>query len=168
MEITTKDRRTALDRRIQLGGDSLVQRLGYLQQMLGIQLNPSKIDGLLTKIQLESARPSGYDPRSANALKIAREDWSLRNILAHGVIDYHPVIVGPGVEAADHMQAWFEAGATDGFWISLDVNSDGIDAFVDEVVPILQEPGIFHQDYEGKTIRENIGAPDQYGIDPRV
>ena len=93
------------DRRIQLGGDSLVQRLGYLQQMLGIQLNLSKIDGLLTKIQLESARPSGYDPRSANALKIAREDWSLRDIPAHCVIDYYPVIVGLGVEAADHMQA---------------------------------------------------------------
>jgi alkanesulfonate monooxygenase SsuD/methylene tetrahydromethanopterin reductase-like flavin-dependent oxidoreductase (luciferase family) len=71
--------------------------------------------------------------------KIAKEGWSLRDILAHGVIDYHPVIVGPGIEAADHMQAWFEAVAADGFWISPDVNADGIDAFVDEVVPILQE-----------------------------
>ena len=66
------------------------------------------------------------------------------------------------------MQEWFEAEATDGFWISTDVNSDGIDAFVDEVVPILQERELFHQDYEGKTLRENIGAPEQYGIDPRV
>lgn len=168
MTTIAKDRRTALDRRIQLGGDSLVQRLGYLQQMLGIPLNPSKIDEPITKTQLDSARPSRYDPRSANALKIAQEGWSLRDIMAHGVIDYHPVIVGPGVEAADHMQAWFEAGAADGFWISPDVNSDGIDAFVDEVVPILQERGLFHQDYEGKTLRENIGAPEQYGIDPRV
>ena len=53
-------------------------------------------------------------------------------------------------------------------WISPDVNADGIDAFVDEVVPILQERGIFHKEYEGKTLRENIGAPEQYGIDPRV
>ncbi|TDE00559.1 LLM class flavin-dependent oxidoreductase [Flavobacterium sandaracinum] len=168
MTTIVKDRRTALDRRIQLAGDSLVQRLGYLQQMLGIPLNPSKVDEPLTKAQLDTARLSRYDPRSANALKIAQEGWSLRDILAHGVIDYHPVIVGPGVEAADHMQAWFEAGAADGFWISPDVNSDGIDAFVDEVVPILQERGIFHQDYEGRTLRENIGAPEQYGIDPRV
>jgi len=168
MTTIAKDRRAALDRRIQLAGDSLVHRLGYLQQMLGIPLNPSKIDEPLTKAQLDSARPSRYDPRSANALKIAQEGWSLRDILAHGVIDYHPVIVGPGVEAADHMQAWFEAGAADGFWISADVNSDGIDAFVNEVVPILQGRGLFHQNYEGKTLRENIGAPEQYGIDPRV
>ncbi|KIA82615.1 nitrilotriacetate monooxygenase [Kaistella solincola] len=168
MTTIAKDRRTALDRRILLGGDLLIQRLGYLQQMLGIALNPAHIDEPLTIAQLEAARGSRYDPRSANALKIAKEGWSLRDILAHGVIDYHPVIVGPGEEAADHMQAWFEAGAADGFWISPDVNSDGIDAFVNEVVPILQQRGLFHQDYEGKTLRENLGAPEQYGIDPRI
>lgn len=168
MTTIAKNRRTALDRRIQLGGDSLIQRLGYLQQMLGVPLDPSRINEPISKVQLDVARPSRYDPRSANALKIAKEGWSLRDILAHGVIDYHPVIVGPGVEAADHMQAWFEAGAADGFWISPDVNADGIDAFVNEVVPILQERGLFHTEYEGKTLRENLGVTDQYGIDPRV
>lgn len=168
MTTISKDRRTALDRRIQLTGKQFPQRIAYLQQMLGIPLDTSNLDKPIPKSLLENARPSRYDPRSANALKIAKESWSLQDILAHGVIDYHPVIVGPGVEAADHMQAWFEAGAADGFWISPDVNADGIDAFVDEVVPILQERGIFHKEYEGKTLRENIGAPEQYGIDPRV
>lgn len=168
MTTIAKDRRTALDRRIQLGGDSFPQRIGYLQQMLGIPLDASRMHEPLLKAQLEAARPSRYDPRSPHALKIAKEGWSVNDILAHGVIDYHPVIVGPGVEAADHMQEWFEAGAADGFWISPDVNSDGIDAFVDEVVPILQQRGLFHKDYEGRTLREHLGAPEQYGIDPRV
>jgi len=168
MTTITKDRRAALDRRIQLTGNQFPQRIAYLQQMLGIPLNASNLDKPIPETLLENARPSRCDPRSANALKIAKEGWSLQDILAHGVIDYHPVIVGPGVEAADHMQAWFEAGAADGFWISPDVNADGIDAFVDEVVPILQERGIFHKEYEGKTLRENIGAREQYGIDPRV
>ena len=168
MTTIAKDRRTALDRRIQLGGDLLTKRLGYLQQMLGIPLDSSRMNEPLSAAQLETARPSRYDPRSANALKIAKEGWSLRDILAHGVIDYHPVIVGPGEEAADHMQTWFEAGAADGFWISPDVNADGIGIFVNEVVPLLQERGLFHREYEGKTLREHIGAPDQYGIDPRV
>lgn len=168
MTTIAKDRRSALDRRIQLGGDLLFQRIGYLQQMLGMQLDPSRMNEPISKAQLNAARPSRYDPRSVNALKIAKEGWSLLDILAHGVIDYHPVIVGPGIEAADHMQEWFEAGAADGFWISADINSDGIDAFVDEVVPVLQERGLFHKDYEGKTLRDHLGAPDQYGIDPRV
>ncbi|MXN91714.1 NtaA/DmoA family FMN-dependent monooxygenase [Flavobacterium sp. Sd200] len=168
MTTLAKDRRTALDRRIQLTQHIFPQRIAYLQQLLGITLDNANWDAPIPKAQLSSALPYRYDPRAAHALKIANEGWSLRDILAHGVIDYHPVIVGPGVEAADHMQAWFEAGAADGFWISPDVNADGIDAFVDEVVPILQQRGLFHQDYEGTTLREHLGAPEQYGIDPRA
>lgn len=168
MTTIAPDRRTALDRRIQLTQHLFPQRVLYLQQMLGIPLDFTRLNQPLSKAQLNDARPSRYDPRSTHALKIAKEGWSLRDILAHGVIDYHPVIVGPGIEAADHMQAWFEAGAADGFWISPDVNLDGIDAFVNEVVPILQQRGLFHHEYEGKTLRKHLGAPDQYGIDPRV
>ncbi len=168
MTTIAKDRRSALDRRIQLAGRLLSERFDYLQKLLGIPLHANQLDQPLSGEQLATAQPSRYDPRAANALKIAHQGWSVRDILAHGVIDYHPVIVGPGIEAADHMQEWFQAGAADGFWISADVNSDGIDAFVDEVVPILQERGLFHQDYQGKTLREHLGAPEQYGIDPRV
>ncbi|MCF0052681.1 NtaA/DmoA family FMN-dependent monooxygenase [Dyadobacter sp. LJ53] len=168
MTTIAKDRRTALDRRIQLTQHTFRQRVSYLQQMLNIPLDAALLDQPLSKQQLADARPSRYDPRSSHALEIAKEGWSLKDILAHGVIDYHPVIVGPGIEAADHMQAWFEAGAADGFWISPDVNEDGIDAFANEVVPILQERGLFHKDYEGKTLRAHLDAPDQYGIDPRV
>lgn len=168
MTTIAKDKRTALDRRIQLTEHLFPQRVAYLQQMLGIPLSGIDLDKPIKESILINARPSKYDPRSENALKIAKEGWSLRDILAHGVIDYHPVIVGPGVDAADHMQRWFEAGAADGFWISADVNSDGIDAFVNEAVPILQERGLFHKDYEGETLREHLGAPAQYGIDPRI
>jgi FMN-dependent oxidoreductase (nitrilotriacetate monooxygenase family) len=168
MTTIAPDRRTALDRRIQLTEHQFPQRVAYLQHMLGIPLDAYRLNEPLSKKQLDDARPSRYDPRSAQALTIAKEGWSLRDILAHGVIDYHPVIVGPGVEAADHMQAWFEAGAADGFWISPDVNADGIDAFVDEVVPILQQRGLYHREYEGKTLRQHLGAPEQYGTDPRV
>jgi len=66
--------------------------------MLGIPLNSSALDQPLSQQQLAAARPSPYDPRSSHALKIAKEGWSVRDILAHGVIDYHPVIVGPGIE----------------------------------------------------------------------
>lgn len=168
MTTIAKDRRTALDRRIALAERSFPQTVAYLQHMLGIRVDPNALDQPLWASQLAAARPSPRDPRSAHALKIAQEGWSVRDILAHGVIDYHPVIVGPPEEAANHMQAWFEAGAADGFWISSDVNDDGIDAFVDGVVPILQERGLFQLDYEGATLREHLGAPVQYGLDPRV
>ena len=54
-------------------------------------------------------------------------------------------------------------GACDGFAIQPDVSFDGISDFVDQVIPILQERGLFHEDYEGTTLREHMGVPYQYG-----
>lgn len=162
------DRRAALDRRISMSRAALEQRIGYLGQMLGLPLKPSQLETPLSAEQLAAARPSPHDPRSAYAFKVAREGWSLLDVLAHGVIDYHPTIVGPPSELADHMQHWFEAGAADGFWINPDVYEDGLPPIVDQVVPILQDRGLFHRDYEGRTLRDHLGAPPQYGIDPRL
>ncbi|WP_205965905.1 NtaA/DmoA family FMN-dependent monooxygenase [Paracoccus liaowanqingii] len=168
MTTIAPDRRAALDRRIALNEHTFPERVAYLQHILGLRLDASQLDQPLSRNQLATARPSPQDPRSAHALRIAKEGWSLRDVLAHGIIDYHPVIVGPAVEAADHMQEWFEAGAADGFWVSPDVYEDGIDAFVDGVVPILQERGLFHRDYSGTTLRDHLGAPAQYGLDLRI
>ncbi len=162
------DRREGLDRRIALSERTFPQRAAYLGHMLGVRLDPARLDEPLSPDQLAKARPSPGDPRSDHALKVVREGWTIRDVLAHGVIDYHPIIVGPAIKAADHMQEWFEADAVDGFWVSPDIYDDGINAFVDGVVPILQDRGLFHRDYNGVTLREHLGAPAQYGIDPRV
>lgn len=168
MTTLAPDRRAALDRRIMLMERTFPQRVGYLEHMLGIELDAFQLDQPISQKQLAVARPSRRDPRAAHALKVAREGWSVRDVLAHGVIDYHPVIIGPAVEAAYYMQEWFEAGAVDGFWISPDVYADGIDAFVDGVVPLLQERGIFQHDYHGATLRDHLGISAQYGLDPRL
>jgi FMN-dependent oxidoreductase (nitrilotriacetate monooxygenase family) len=160
--------REGLDRRISLAGDIIEARLPHLGAMLGLRLDPARIDEPLTAPELDAARAAPTDPRSGIALQVARQGWSLRDILAHGVIDFHPTLVGPGEVHADHIQEWFEAGAADGFWVSPDVYEDGIDAFVDEVVPLLQERGVYPTEYPGTTLRDNLGVPGQYGIDPRT
>lgn len=156
--------REGLDRRIALSGGVIEARLPHLNAMIGVPIQPQDIDTPLSPEQLEIARASPRDPRSGIALKVAREGWSPRDILAHGVIDFHPTTVGPGEVHADHMQEWFEAEAVDGFWISADVAEDGIDAFVDEVVPILRDRELYPDDYTGTTLRENLGVPEQYGL----
>jgi FMN-dependent oxidoreductase (nitrilotriacetate monooxygenase family) len=169
MPSVAPSQRAALDRRRRL--DEVVdveQRVVYLGAMLGLRVDPFQLDEPLTAQQLAAARPSPGDPRAPHALAVAREGWSLRDVLAHGVIDYHPVVPGTAADVADHMQEWFEAGACDGFSLAIDVYADGIDAFVDQVIPLLQERGLFHRDYEGATLRDHLGVPDQYGLDPRL
>jgi FMN-dependent oxidoreductase (nitrilotriacetate monooxygenase family) len=158
----------ALERRIALNQDSFPDRVRYLGAMLGLTLDASQLDQPLSPAQLSVAHPSPGDPRSANALDVARAGWTLREVLAHGVIDYHPTPVGPPTAIADHLQEWFDAGAVDGFWVSPDVNETDIDTFVDEVVPILQDRGIYPADYEGTTLRHHLDVPRQYGLDPRL
>lgn len=169
MPTVAASRRAALDRRRFLDESiDLEQRVRHLGAMLNLALDPAQLDEPLTADQLARIHPSPMDPRSPRAASVAREGWSLRDVIAHGVIDYHPVVPGTAEEVADHMQAWFEAGACDGFSLAIDAYHDGIDSFVDEVVPILQERGIYHHDYEGSTLREHLGAPSQYGVDQRV
>jgi alkanesulfonate monooxygenase SsuD/methylene tetrahydromethanopterin reductase-like flavin-dependent oxidoreductase (luciferase family) len=151
-----------------VAGEAIEARLPQLGPILGITIDPSRYDEPLTPQQLTAARPSPLDPRSGIALDIARQGWSPRDILAHGAIDYHPTVVGPAKLHADHLQTWFDADAADGFWLLPDIYEDGVDAFVDQVIPELRRRGVFPKNYLGATLRENLGVPGQYGRDPRV
>ncbi len=64
--------------------------------------------------------------------------------------------VGTPEQVADAIQAWFECGGADGFVVFESLPGQ-LDRFVECVVPILQERGIFRRDYEGSTFRESLG-----------
>ena len=49
--------------------------------------------------------------------------------------------------------------ACDGFNIMFPYVPGGLDDFVDQVVPELQRRRLFRREYEGKTLRENLGLP---------
>lgn len=66
--------------------------------------------------------------------------------------------IGTPIQVADQIQEWFEAGTADGFMIAEGVPNGLID-FIDLVVPILQERGLFRTEYESSTLRGNLGLP---------
>ena len=65
--------------------------------------------------------------------------------------------IGTPSDIADAMQEWFENGACDGFNITPAHLPGGCEDFVELVVPELQRRGLFRAEYEGKTLRENLG-----------
>lgn len=71
----------------------------------------------------------------------------------------HRTFTGTPVQVADTIQHYFENGAADGFNIMPAVLPSGIEAFAQQVVPILQERGLFRTEYEGTTLREHYGLP---------
>ncbi len=80
--------------------------------------------------------------------------------------------VGTAADIADEMQHWFETGACDGFNITPATLPGGGEDFVALVVPELQRRGLFRTEYEGRTLRENLGlkphpgAPGGPGLRP--
>jgi len=69
----------------------------------------------------------------------------------------HLQFVGTPEQLADLLELWFNAYACDGFNIMPPVLPAGLDDFVDLVIPVLQERGLFRKDYEGNTLREHLG-----------
>ncbi|GAA4836443.1 LLM class flavin-dependent oxidoreductase [Luteimicrobium xylanilyticum] len=69
----------------------------------------------------------------------------------------HRTFTGTAVQVADTIQHYFENGAADGFNIMPAVLPSGLEAFASQVVPILQERGLFRTEYEGTTLREHYG-----------
>jgi alkanesulfonate monooxygenase SsuD/methylene tetrahydromethanopterin reductase-like flavin-dependent oxidoreductase (luciferase family) len=67
------------------------------------------------------------------------------------------VLVGTPEQIADDMQAWFEQGAADGFNICPSHLPSGLRHFVELVVPEPQRCRLFRTEYEGRTLRENLG-----------
>ena len=97
---------------------------------------------------------------------------ALKNLLDHipveGLMGKACGLIGMG--ATDHhyltldtqlrpVLAWFEGGAADGFMLVPSVLPQGFDDFVDHVLPILKERGLFRTEYEADTLRGNLGLP---------
>jgi FMN-dependent oxidoreductase (nitrilotriacetate monooxygenase family) len=64
---------------------------------------------------------------------------------------------GTAEQVADHMQEWLDAGAADGFMMIFHTMPGGMQDFVEQVVPLLQERDLMKREYTGKTLRDHLG-----------
>ncbi|MEU7972412.1 NtaA/DmoA family FMN-dependent monooxygenase [Micromonospora sp. NPDC049089] len=77
--------------------------------------------------------------------------------------------VGTPRQVADRMNHFVQSDAADGFILVPHLTPGGLDDFVDRVVPLLQERGVFRTEYEGTTLRDHLGlrparAVNQVGV----
>ncbi|WP_134684049.1 LLM class flavin-dependent oxidoreductase [Brevibacillus migulae] len=66
-------------------------------------------------------------------------------------------LIGTPVQIANVLEKWFTEGAADGFMFIAPILPQGLEAFVDKVIPILQDRGLYRKDYEGDTLRDHLG-----------
>ena len=89
-----------------------------------------------------------------------RDNMTVRELAQYvgGAFGTLEMIGTPG-QIADQMEEWLFTDACDGFNVMFPYLPAGLDDFVDRVVPELQRRGLFRREYEGRTLRENLGLP---------
>jgi len=137
--------------------DSLVHyanAVGSLSIALGHDASGFDPDGPLPEITDTNASKSSLE-RTVNLAR--RENLTVRQ-LAQRLGGYAGLaFVGTPETIADEMQQWLEEEGSDGFNVMFPYLPEGLDDFVEKVVPELQRRGIFRTEYEGRTLRDNLG-----------
>ncbi|MFD5033572.1 LLM class flavin-dependent oxidoreductase [Streptomyces sp. NPDC058405] len=137
----------------------------YAKRQLARQLRipPDELDldhelpqDIPTEDQIEGAKS-----RYTLIVELARrEHLTVRQLIGRlGGGRGHRTFAGTAVQVADTIEHWYDRGAADGFNIMPAVLPSGLAVFVDRVVPILQERGLFRTEYTGATLRAHYGLP---------
>jgi FMN-dependent oxidoreductase (nitrilotriacetate monooxygenase family) len=139
--------------------DSLVHydsAIASLSIAIGHDASSFDPDGPLPEIPETNASKSGRE----RVIELAkREKLSVRQ-LAQRLGGYSGLaFVGTTSSIADEMEEWLLSEGSDGFNVMFPYLPVGLEDFVDGVVPELQRRGLFRRDYEGRTLRENLGLP---------
>ncbi|WP_436520580.1 LLM class flavin-dependent oxidoreductase [Actinoplanes sp. HUAS TT8] len=135
--------------------------LPQLAALLGVDVTTLRLDAQLPDDLPEEEAIEGQKSRRTLVVNLGRrEGLTVREIIARlGGGRGHLTFAGTPVQVADAIQNWFENGAADGFNIMPPVLPSSLDDFVNQVVPILQERGLFRTEYSGRTLREHYGLP---------
>ncbi len=138
--------------------DSLVHPdsgIATLSVLLGYDVSSLDLDKPLPELTESNASKSGQK----KLVDMARRDNLTVGQLAQFVGGSFSVleIVGTPKTIVDQMEEWFVSSACDGFNIMFPYLPEGLDNFVDKIVPELQRRDLFRREYEGTTLRENLG-----------
>ncbi|PZP90607.1 MAG: LLM class flavin-dependent oxidoreductase [Variovorax paradoxus] len=133
--------------------------LSLLSEVLNYDFGQRDLDTPFTDADLASI--SGLQAIRDRVIKLSgKPNPSTRDFVQHsgrGTIREMPLFVGTGKEIADRMEEWFVGRACDGFVLAATHMPGSYDDFVRLVVPELQRRGLFRTEYEGATLRENLG-----------
>jgi len=140
--------------------DSLVDYANAIGSLsIAIGHDASKFDPdrpLPEDIPESNASKSGRE----RAIELGRRENLTVRQLAQRLGGYSGLaMVGTPETIADEMEEWLAGEGCDGFTVMFPYLPGGLDDFVDRVVPELQRRGLFRSEYEGATLRDNLGLP---------
>jgi alkanesulfonate monooxygenase SsuD/methylene tetrahydromethanopterin reductase-like flavin-dependent oxidoreductase (luciferase family) len=138
-----------------------------LEQLWNTDLSAYDAEGPLPDIDpvldeddtIIKGRAGMYPDRLATAAewraRAEAENLSIRDLIIE--VTGRQNFIGTASRVAEQLNEYVQTGACDGFILVSHLAPAGLDDFVDQVVPLLQERGVFRTEYSGTTLRENLG-----------
>ena len=145
--------------------------LGLLSGLSGgIDLSKYDLDAPFPKINDADLT---FSSRQQLIIDIAKEhNFTIRQLYEYiASARGHWTLIGTPEQVVNQLQTWFENEAADGFNVLPPSTPAGLNDFVEFIVPELQHRGLFRTEYEGTTLRENLGLQrpeNQYVIASRL
>jgi FMN-dependent oxidoreductase (nitrilotriacetate monooxygenase family) len=130
--------------------------IASLSIALGHDASVFELDAPLPDIPESNASKSG---RQRVIDRARRDNLTVRQLATIAGSYGGLAMVGTPTMIVDQMEEWFFGEACDGFNIMFPWVPGGLDEFVDRVVPEMQRRRLFRTEYEGTTLRENLGLP---------
>jgi FMN-dependent oxidoreductase (nitrilotriacetate monooxygenase family) len=141
----------------------------FLEQLWNTDLSDFDVDGPLPTFDpvvgdsliskgRASARQFAKDPIALAQEwrdKAEAQHLSAREVIIE--VTGRQAFIGSPSSVAETINQFVQEDASDGFILVPHITPDGLAPFVDSVVPLLQERGVFRADYEGSTLREHLG-----------
>ncbi|SNB61982.1 FMN-dependent oxidoreductase, nitrilotriacetate monooxygenase family [Arboricoccus pini] len=146
------------------GEEALLARFAH---EIGIEPSDLDPDAPLSEAVFPSSddqqRPVGFTQALA---ELARLERVTARQFVRRVEGGHRVVLGTADEVTADIVHWWESGAVDGFNIQVPVLPDDLTEFVEEVVPRLQDRGLFPRHYDGQSLRRrfNLTSPETTAI----
>lgn len=135
--------------------------LVLLSEVLNVDFAPYSLDEPLSDAALASI--SGSRAIQERVMRLSgKRNPTTRDFIVHsgrGTLHELPLFVGTPQQVADGLEEWFTGEACDGFVLAATHIPGAYEDFVRLVVPELQRRGLFHCEYAGTTLRENLGLP---------
>jgi FMN-dependent oxidoreductase (nitrilotriacetate monooxygenase family) len=158
-------------REIRLAQVSPATAVRFLEQLWNTDLSGHDLDGPLPAFDPVVSEVDGLVAKgNAGARQLAKDPVALANqwrakAEAEKLTSRELVIemfgrqsfIGSPATVAHEINRFVQDDASDGFIIGSHLVPCGLDPFVDKVVPLLQERGVFRTEYAGTTLRENLG-----------
>jgi alkanesulfonate monooxygenase SsuD/methylene tetrahydromethanopterin reductase-like flavin-dependent oxidoreductase (luciferase family) len=133
--------------------------LVLLSEVLNVDFAPHGLDKPLSDTAL--AAISGSRAIYDRVVRLSgKRNPTTRDFITHsgrGTLHELPLFVGTSHQVADGLEEWFTTEACDGFVLAATHMPGAYEDFVRLVVPELQRRGLFHREYTGTTLRENVG-----------